>query len=193
MADQPKIVAFAGSTRQGSFNKKLVAVAADGAEAAGAAVTRIDLADYPMPIYDGDDERADGMPENAKTLRALFTASDGLLISSPEYNSGYSAVLKNTIDWISRPQPDEPPLIAFAGKVAGLMSASPGALGGLRGLVQLRMVLGNINMLVIPDQFAVSKAAQCFDDSGGMTDEDQRARAAGIGRKVTEVIGALKQ
>ena len=192
MAEPAKIIALAGATRKGSFNKKLVSVAAAGAADAGAVVTTIDLADYRLPLYDGDDEQDIGLPENAQKLRALFIESDGVLIASPEYNSGYSGVLKNTIDWISRPQPEEPPLIAFTGKVAGLLSASPGALGGLRGLVQLRMVLSNLHMLVVPNQLAVSKAAQAFDDSGALKDSDQHARAMAIGQKVTELIAATK-
>ncbi|MCE9518722.1 MAG: NAD(P)H-dependent oxidoreductase, partial [Verrucomicrobia bacterium] len=131
---KPKILAFAGSTRAGSFNKKLIRIAADAARAAGAEVTLIDLRDYPLPLFDGDLEDENGLPENAKKLKALMRESDGFLISSPEYNSSITAVLKNAIDWASRQETDdEPSLVAFRGKAAVLMSASPGALGGLRG------------------------------------------------------------
>ena len=116
----PKILAFAGSTRERSFNKKLVCIAAAAARAAGAEVTDLDLRDLPLPLYDGDLEARDGLPENAKKLKELMIAHQGFLISAPEYNSSITAVLKNTIDWVSRPQPNDP----FAGKVATLMSAS---------------------------------------------------------------------
>ena len=147
----PRILAFAGSLRRESFNKKLVPIAAKGARDAGAEVTLIDLADFPLPLFDQDLEARQGMPENGKKLKQLFIDHDGLLIASPEYNSSITAVLKNTIDWVSRPAPDEPSLVAFRSKVATLMSASPGALGGLRRLVHVRSILGNIGVIVLPD------------------------------------------
>src|SRR5262245_60812982 len=162
----PKILAFAGSTREGSFNKKLVRIAAAGARAAGAEVSTLDLRDLPLPLYDGDLEARDGLPENAKKLKELMVAHQGFLISSPEYNSSVTGVLKNAIDWASRPAPGEPSLVAFTGKAAALMSASPGALGGLRGLVHLRAILSNINVLVLPDQVAVPLAGEAFVDDG---------------------------
>src|SRR5580692_8132341 len=118
----PKILAFAGSTRKESFNKKLVKIAADAAKSAGAQVTYVDLRDLPMPLYDGDLEAEQGIPENAKKLKALMVAHDGFLISAPEYNSSITGVLKNTIDWTSRPSLAE----CYKGKVATLMSTSPG-------------------------------------------------------------------
>ena len=152
MSNPVRILAFAGSTRVDSFNKKLVKIAAAGAGKAGAEVALIDLRDFALPLYDGDLEDRDGLPANAKKLKQLFLAHDGLLLSCPEYNSGITPMLKNTIDWVSRAETDdEKPLACYAGKVAGLMSASPGALGGLRGLVQVRAILGNIKVLVLPD------------------------------------------
>src|SRR5208283_1217475 len=158
MAYTPKILAFAGSTRKESFNKKLVRIAADTARNAGAQVTLLDLRDIPMPLYDGDLEAEQGIPENGKKFKALLLAHDGLLIAAPEYNSGISGVLKNAIDWASRPVAGEPPLACFAGKVATLMSASPGALGGLRGLVVVRSLLSNMGTIVLPTQVAVPQA-----------------------------------
>src|SRR5690349_10389273 len=155
MAYTPKILAFAGSLRKDSFNKKLVKLAAAGAKSAGADVTYIDLKELPMPIFDEDLEAAQGMPENAKKFKQLMISHDGLLISAPEYNSSISAALKNAIDWASRPEPNEAPLVAFDGKVVSLMAASPGALGGLRGLVTVRSILGNIKVIVLPEQIAV--------------------------------------
>jgi chromate reductase len=183
-----KILAFAGSTRKDSFNKKLIKVAVAGAQQAGAEVTLIDLKDYPMPLYDGDLEKDGGIPENAKKLKKIFSEHQGFLISSPEYNSSISGVLKNTIDWVSRPTPDEEELAGFKNKVAGLMSASPGRLGGLRGLVHVRMILQNIGVLVIPQQVAVSQAKDAFDDKDALKDAKQEKTVKDIGKAVTELL-----
>ena len=187
----PKILAFAGSTRSDSWNKKLVKVAAEGATSAGAEVTLIDLRDYALPLYDGDLEAA-GIPEAALKLKKLFLEHQGLLISSPEYNSSISGVLKNMIDWVSRSAPGEGALACFTDKVAGLLSASPGALGGMRGLVHLRAILGNIKVLVLPDQVAVSKAHEAFTSDGSLQDAKQRAAVQGVARKLAETIAKLR-
>lgn len=192
MAFTPKILAFAGSLRADSYNKKLVKVAAEGAREAGAEVTFVDLRDYPLPLYDGDLEVAEGLPENALRLKELMLEHHGLLIASPEYNSSISAVLKNTIDWISRPQPDVPPLAHFKGKIAAIMSASPGGLGGLRGLVTLRSILSNIHVLVLPDQIAVARAHEVFDAEGKLMDPVQDAWAKRLGAGVADVVRKLK-
>jgi chromate reductase, NAD(P)H dehydrogenase (quinone) len=188
---KPRILAFAGSLRRDSFNKKLVKIAALGARNAGAEVTEIDLGDYPLPIYDGDLEGASGLPENAKKLKALFLEHQGLLLSCPEFNSSITALLKNTIDWVSRPAPGEAPLAAFSGKVVSLMAASPGALGGLRGLVHVRSILGNIKCIVLPDQVAVSKAAEAFDDSGKLKDAKQQASIEKLGASLADTVAKL--
>jgi NAD(P)H-dependent FMN reductase len=188
----PRILAFAGSTRTESFNKKLVRIAVAGARSAGGDVTLVDLRDYPMPLYDGDLEAAQGHPDKARELKTLFLAHDGLLLSAPEYNSSITGVLKNTIDWLSRPVPNEAPLAAFTGKVAVLMSASPGALGGLRGLVHVRSILGNIGVIVLPDQIAVSRAGEAFDDKGQLKDAKQQAGIAGLGAKLAGFLQKLK-
>jgi len=192
MSAQPKILAFAGSTRTDSYNKRLIRIAADGARKAGADVTLVDLRDYAMPLFDEDLERASGQPETAKALKALFVASDGLLISAPEYNSSITAVLKNTIDWVSRPVPGEPALVAFNGKAATLMSASPGQLGGLRGLVHLRAILGNIGVLVLPDQLAVARAFEAFAEDGALKDAKLQAGIQGLGQKLATLLTRLK-
>ena len=143
----------------------------------------IDLRDLPLPLFDGDLEDKEGLPENAKRLKALLRAHDGLLISSPEYNSSITGVLKNAIDWASRAETDdEPALVCFRGKIAALLSASPGALGGLRGLVHLRAILGNIGVIVLPDQVAVSAAHEAFDESGKLKDPKRAAQVAGVAR-----------
>ena len=190
--NQPKILAFAGSTSTGSFNKKLVAIAADGARSAGAQVTSIDLRDFPMPLYDADLETASGLPENARKFKNLLREHDGLLISSPEYNSSISAVLKNAIDWASRAESDdEPPVVAFKGKVAALMSASPGGLGGLRGLVHLRSILGNIGIIVLPDQVSISSAHEAFDESGKLKDARKAKQVADLGAGLAKILAQL--
>ncbi|MBS2002237.1 MAG: NAD(P)H-dependent oxidoreductase [Candidatus Obscuribacterales bacterium] len=191
MASITKILAFAGSSRSDSFNKKLVKVAAEGARGAGAEVTFIDLRDYPMPIYDGDLETQEGLPENAKKLKKIFLEHHGLLVSSPEYNSSISALLKNAIDWVSRPVPGESPLACFDKKVVGLMAASPGALGGLRGLVTVRSIFGNIKCTVIPEQVAVAKANEAFAEDGTMKDEKQQSAIKNIGAQVATVASKL--
>ena len=140
-----RILAFAGSTRLESFNNRLVRIAESGARDSGATVTHIDLRDYRLPLFDQDEEAANGKPDGARALKQLLVDHDGLLIASPEYNSSVTGVLKNTIDWVSRPDDGDPfPLVGLRGKVVALMSASPGALGGLRGLVHLRSILGNL-------------------------------------------------
>lgn len=185
----PKILAFAGSTRTGSYNKKLIRVAAEAARAAGAEVTLIDLRDFPMPLFDGDLEDAEGLPENAKKLKALFRAHDALMISAPEYNSSITGVLKNTIDWVSRQETDdEPPLVAYRGKAAALLSASPGALGGLRGLVTVRSILGNIGVIVLPDQASVPKAHEAFDDEGALKEERVAKQVAGVAQSLVAFL-----
>ena len=192
MSKAPRILAFAGSTRKDSFNKKLVQIAANGARAAGAETTIIDLKDFPLPFFDEDLEAAQGSPEAARKLKKLMIEHDGFLISAPEYNSSISAVLKNAIDWASRPAPQEPPLIAFKGKAAVLMSASPGALGGLRGLVHVRAILGNIGVIVLPDQIAVSKAHEAFAPDGSLKDKSQQAGIEGLGRTLASFLAKLK-
>ncbi len=189
---KPKILAFAGSTRTDSFNKKLVKIAAAGARAAGAEVTLIDLRDIPMPLYDGDLEVQQGLCENVKKFRALLVEHDGLLISAPEYNSGISGVLKNAIDWASRPVPSETPLACFIGKVSVIMSASPGALGGLRGLVQVRSILSNIQVLVLPEQMAVPRADEAFNANGTLKDIKQQAAIEALGRRLAEILIKIK-
>ncbi len=177
---QPKILAFAGSTRTQSHNKKLAALAARAAEGAGAQVTLIDLREFPMPFYDGDLEAQSGLPEKAKALKQLMVDHHALLLSCPEYNSSISAVLKNAIDWVSRPQPNEVPAIAFKGKWAALVAASPGNLGGLRGLFTVRQVLTTLGVIVLPTQLAVARAHDAFAEDGSLKDAAQQSTLTGL-------------
>jgi NAD(P)H-dependent FMN reductase len=189
---QAKILAFAGSARQDSFNKKLVQIAAAAASTAGADVTVIDLKQFPMPLFDQDLEQASGVPEHAIRLKQLFVEHDGLLIAAPEYNSSITALLKNSIDWVSRPADDEPPLAAFRGKTAALMSTSPGGLGGLRSLVHVRAILSSIGMMVLPDQVAIPKAFEAFGDDGQLVDERKQTQVEKLGAELVRVTALLK-
>ena len=183
----PRILVFGGSLRRDSWNQKLASVAATGAKAAGADVTLISLNDFPMPLFNEDLEDESGMPEGAKQLKQLMIEHHGLIIASPEYNSSITAALKNAIDWVSRTtSDDEPPMAAFTGKVAALCSASPGALGGMRGLVHLRAILGIIGVLVLPDQVALSKAHEAFREDGTLADPKMEARVKKLTAQLTQ-------
>ena len=186
-----KILAFAGSLRRGSLNKKLVRIAADGARAAGAEVTEIDLRDIPMPLYDGDIEREHGLPPNAKLFKQLLVEHKGILISTPEYNTAVTAVLKNAFDWASRQEPGEPPLLAFRGKVGGLMSASPGNLGGVRSLAMLRALLSHLGVIIVPTQLGIARANEALDANGQLQDERQNEIIRSIGAEVVTFAGKL--
>lgn len=161
-----QVLVFAGSTRAGSFNRRLARAALTALESAGIGTTYVDLRDYPMPLYDGDLEAAHGLPEAAKAFKRLLFDHDGFVVASPEYNGSFSALLKNTIDWVSRPEPGEKHLAAFRGKLAAILSTSPGPGGGLRGLRHLRELLEMIGVNVLPDQLAIPHAAGAFDAAG---------------------------
>lgn len=189
---QPKILAIAGSARRDSFNKKLIKIAVDGVRQAGGEVTLIDLADFRLPLYDGDLEAEQGLPPKAKELKKLFCECDGFLFSSPEYNSSISGVFKNVIDWVSRLEKEDPvSLVAFRGKIAALMSASPSALGGLRGLVHLRAILENIYVMVLPEQVTISKAGDAFDEKGQLKDPQQQTKIFELTKKFLVILRSV--
>ena len=189
---KPKILAFSGSARKDSFNQRLVENAARAAEDAGAEVRTINLGDFPMPIMNQDLEREQGQPENGTRLKELFVEHDGFLLASPEHNSSIPSLLKNAIDWVSRKVGDEPPLVAYKGKTAAILSASPGRLGGLRGLVHVRSILGNLGVLVLPEQHAVSSAASAFDDDGKLKDDGDIERVKNIAARLVDVLTRLE-
>lgn len=190
---RPKILAFAGSLRKDSFNKKLVKIAIKGAEQAGADVTYIDLKDYPLPIYDQDIEDSQGLPENALKLKKLMLEHDGFLLSCPEYNSSMSAAFKNVIDWTSRKaKPDEVYLCCFIDKVVMLLSASPSQLGGLRSLVHARAMFGNIFSVVLPHQKCIPQADKAFDENGNLKDAKQQEDAMTMGRRLADFLKKVK-
>ena len=169
----PKILVFAGSIRSGSHNARLAALAAKELALAGADVTRISLQDFPLPIYDGDDEAKSGVPANAKSLKQMMAAHQGVFIASPEYNASVTPLLKNAIDWISRVRErGETPLAVFKNRAFALGGASDGAYGALRSLMALRQVLElGCGALVIPEQITVFHASEAFDDMDNLKDE----------------------
>jgi len=194
MSQPIKILAFAGSARIESFNKKLVKIAAEGAKVAGAEVTYLDLLDYPMPLFNQDLEDPEKLPEPVVQFKALLKSHQGLLISCPEYNGSITPLLKNAIDWASRPGPgDAPALDCFKGKVAALFATSPGGLGGMRGLVHVRAILEGIGVLVITEQKAIPGAYQAFDEQGNLKDEKQLKAVQAIAAKLVDVTTKLSE
>jgi NAD(P)H-dependent FMN reductase len=192
-----RLLALSGSTRAKSHNGTLVEIAAAAAERAGAEVRRIALRDFHLPLYDADLEAGDGMPGAAAELKKLFVAADGFIIASPEYNASVSAVLKNALDWISRPSGDDPSetelsLRAYRGKVAGIMSASPGAWGGVRGLAHLRQILNTVGVLVIAEQLAVPQAPNAFGTDGALVNPVHRSAIETIGARVVKLARAMR-
>jgi NAD(P)H-dependent FMN reductase len=167
-----RLLAFSGSSRTGSLNRRLLGVAVAAARAAHAEVTELSIAPNLLPLYDGDLEQATGLPAAVRELKAQFAAHDGFLIASPEYNGFFTPLLKNTLDWISRPLPGAP--APFAGKTAALFAASAGALGGIRGLPHLRLLLSNLGVIVAPGQMALGRADQAVGADARLTDAAQQ-------------------
>ena len=184
------ILAFAGSARRDSWNRKVLAVAAVGAREAGAEVTVVNLGDYPMPIYDADWHAEQGVPPAALELRRLMMAANGLLIASPEYNASITPLLKNTIDWLSQSVDGASGRAPFEGKVGGLMGASSGAFGTIRALPHVSMILSNLGVLMRP-VVAVPGVAKAFDESGAMTNDRTRQALSALGARVAGTIVKL--
>lgn len=167
-----KILVFSGSTREGSLNLKLANALTMALSEKGAETTHLNLADYPLPVFNGDLE----MPENAEALSALFCEADGLVISSPEYNSSLSPLLKNTIDWVSTTKTkSDQGFGPYVGKICFIAACSPGALGGIRGLYHLRSVLMNVGAEIITSQLAVGNGGAAFDEEGRLVDERHKS------------------
>lgn len=176
---KPRILVMSGSSRSGSLNTRLAHVAAHAITQAGGEVVWIDLAQYPMPLYNGDDETAHGIPPNTQALREQWISCQGLLLACPEYNASITPLLKNTLDWMSRSYTDahgvtHEGLAPYRGKVAALVSASGGNLGGLRGLTHVRAVLQALQVLVLSEQLAVSQATQHFTEDRQQLINDTR-------------------
>lgn len=167
----PKILAFSGSIRSDSQNTRLLGSIVRELASLDCEVTQISLADYPLPLYDGDLEAEDGVPENALKLAKLMDANDGFFIVSPEYNGSLTPLIKNTIDWVSRVSADgDKPLSPYRGKVCAIAAASPGGMGGMSMLYHMREILVRLGVLVISEQVAVGNTGTAFDDMDNLTD-----------------------
>lgn len=190
MAKKPKILAFAGSLREHSYNRRVLKIAVEGARTAGAEVTEIDLLEYPMPIYNADDEERGGFNANAARLQKLLNAHDGLLIAAPEYNGSLSGALKNTIDWTSRQSDEFKTNEVFKGKFAAMMTASPGAFGGIRCLNHLRSVLSSLGVNALASEIAVGKVYEMFDgDAAEMKNEKMKKLLGDLGASLADMLG----
>ena len=173
---ETKVLLFSGSLRKESYNTKLIQEAAAVAKSLGAKATIIDLADYPIPFYNGDIEAKEGMPENARRIRDAMIDAQVICIASPEYNSSVSSVLKNTLDWASRSEAKSSSRKAFKGKTFVLLSASPSSLGGSRGLVHLRNIIEDIGGTCLEKQLSVARAQEAFDDQGNLKDPQTKQK-----------------
>jgi chromate reductase, NAD(P)H dehydrogenase (quinone) len=186
----PHILVFAGSLRTGSFNEKLAVAAAEAIGAAGGEVERISLSDYPMPIYHGDIEKNDGVPASAQRLGDLFMRSNGIFIACPEHNAGPTALLKNTIDWLSRVKAPDGEPGPFKGRVFALGAASPGGFGGYRGLMQVRQSLElQLAALLVPEMVSVPQAMNAFGEDGKLTAERPVAMLKSLAERLVEMAG----
>ena len=170
----PRILAFAGSTRKESFNRRLLSIAVDMGRDAGLEVDHVELADYPMPIFDEDLEAEHGQDPNATRLRRKLAEADGLLLACPEYNSSITPLMKNAIDWVSRSEEGGSGVGVYEGKKALLIGASPGSLGGTRSMAAVHSILGNIKVEVMDTQFSLPKAGKAFTDDDELSDEETR-------------------
>ena len=188
-----KILIFAGSTRQHSFNRKLAQQAARMASAAGAQVRLLELAELDIPMYNADLE-AQGTPADVLRLKQLMWEHPAWIVCSPEYNGSYTALLKNTIDWASSPVKGDPEwadgVKPLRGKVVGVLSASNGRLGGLRSQAHVAPLLLNLECWLAPRSFALAGAASAFDAEGALVQEDHRS---GVQAVVDQVLWAAKR
>lgn len=182
-----KLLVLSGSTRVGSVNTKLATAIASLAKELGAEATLISLNNYPAPLFDPDWVVENGVPESIIELGSLMDEHDAVFIASPEYNSGLTPLLKNTIDWLSRlkPHPIKEPIFSLG-------SASPGALGGIRGLFSLRVTLVGLNAIVMPEQLTVGGAGSAFNDDGSFAIERTQGFARAQLERLIDVAGRLK-
>ncbi|QQL45841.1 NADPH-dependent FMN reductase [Sulfuriroseicoccus oceanibius] len=188
----PKLLALAGSSRDGSLNFTLLKAVAEMARTAGAEVTVVDQSALEFPLFNQDLEARDGLPPEVKELKALMLAHDGLIIASPEYNSSITPLLKNAIDWCSRPSSDdEESMAAYRDKTALLVSASPGGFGGMRALNHLRDILLNIRVAVYPKMHSVGDAYSAFGQNGEITDHETQRRLVSLVTGYVEFAGKL--
>jgi len=188
MATPPRILAFSGSARRDSLNRKFLAAAVAAVTQAGGRVTLLPPEDIVMPLYNGDLEDAEGMPPSAVRMVGLLASHDAILVASPEYNSMVTPMLKNTIDWCSRADEN-----AFVGKVAAVISASPGIHGGVRSLQLAQQLLLKLGCDVVPGQCILPHANRAFDGEGKLTDahaqKSLQAMAAKLVLTATKIAG----
>lgn len=185
----PKILVFAGSIRTGAFSGKLAAAAAKELALNDADVTKVSLADYPLPIFNGDLEKSEGVPENAKKLARQIAASQGVFIATPEYNNSMPPLLKNTIDWISRIKADE---IAYQNRVYAVGSSAPGPVGGARALMDVRKtIMPGLSGIVLPGKVEVGRAADAFDESGNLVAEAPANLLKALCKSLVDMAGRL--
>ena len=188
-----KLLIFAGSTRQNSWNRKLAKVTAAMAAASGAEVTHIELGDFDIPMYNADLE-ARGTPADVVRLKQLGYEHPAWIICTPEYNASYPALLKNTLDWISSPIKSDPvwkdDFRSTRGKVVGVLSASPGALGGLRSQSHLVPLLMNLHFWVAPTNYALGRAATAFDEQGQLVEDAAKKKVQAV---VDQVLWAAQR
>jgi chromate reductase, NAD(P)H dehydrogenase (quinone) len=190
-----KIIAFAGSVRKGSINRDVLSLAVDGASAAGASVTTIDLKEFSAPLYDADWHRANGVPDTIRALRESMRDAGGLLIASPEYNTSLTPLLKNTIDWLSQSVDSGigagSGRMPFENKVIGLMGASAGGFGTIRALPHVSFILSNLGSVVLP-VLAVPHADKLRNADGSVANERAEKSLNALGAQVARLAGALK-
>ncbi|WP_251048363.1 NAD(P)H-dependent oxidoreductase [Halomonas sp. ISL-56] len=182
-----KVLVFAGSAREASLNKQLAKLAAKRIEALGGEATFIDLKDYPCPLFDEDIE-TQGMPDNVLKLRDILADHQALLVASPEYNGFITPLLKNTLDWLSRPYQETPGLGLFAGKWAALVAASPGGLGGIRALPLGQQLLANLGLIVLPQPLSLPKAGSAFNDAGALNDAATGEKLDALCQRLVDVM-----
>jgi chromate reductase len=192
MPDPVRIALISGSLRKESYNTRLIRFVGEQVKDAGVEIDEISLLDLDLPLMNEDLEK-NGHPANVLELKQRMIAADGLLVGCPEYNGSITPALKNAIDWASRPREGEPTLACFRGKVAGLLAASPGRLGGIRGLRHVRTILSGIGTLVVPTEFGLSGAGDAFDETGHLKDEGAAKMAVAVGESVVKIARAFKK
>ncbi len=193
MPNTTRLLFLAGSAREASINKRLAQLGARIAEANGIPATFADLGDYPLPLYNGDIQDKDGIPENALKLEALMKVHSGIFIACPEYNASITPLLKNSLDWVSRIRRDgEMPLAVFKSRVFALGAASPGGMGGIRGLVSVRTVLEmGLGALTLPDQFLLPRALEAIDEHGHLKSKDSQEQFKALLQKLARAAHVL--
>lgn len=194
--NSPRIVVMAGSSRREALSRKVAAACVAPLAAAGADVDLVELADHPAPLYNGDLEVESGLPEGIVRLQRRLAAADGLLVVNPEYNGSITPLLKNALDWCSRPNPADRARsggAVYAGRAAAVVGTSPGALGGMRVLFHVRDILGYLGMQVIPQQLAIGKAGEAVGDDGRLRDPAQREALDKLAQALVDTARRLRR